>query len=1095
MYQYTTLKTITPHLHTTRKALLLVVLLLFFSLPPTYSQSSSKYLFNTYQEDDGLPNELTKTIAQDTLGFIWIGTDVGLARFDGENYLHITEGLPSNYVKSLICRKNGQLIASTDLGLVEIISLPDTAYTRPFFQGSQNKTDSTLWYPKLLFEDSHDQLWVSDNVTVYRYDEGSFHSYPMGDECRPNHYHRSFSFFEDSFGGFYTISESGFLFRLNKTTDTFEKISQPFKPTTVHHALSLGKGKVAISTELGVYEYQFDQQGILLQQKKVEGLNDISYFAILDETNLLAASWSQKPFIAQKNDLNAYYQLNSFPFGNASFSLPTSQGIWVGTDNGVVLMQEKSFQQLFEQQSGGYIQQIIEGKNGKYYYSDGNNVYKITQTQGQWQSETIYTPTKGVIIRLLHSDRGLFMANNEGQIYLYHPTKALQTFDLAEYGGAIYILEEGKNGGIWFCQDKLQGVGRLSLNGTVKVFNKQEGFNSNIGVIKRVGNSLYFGGNKDDGYFFRFDDNTQSFINLSKPIPFDHHVDLEVFDIQSDKENGYWLSSSFGLLRLSKDTLERVNLGYFTDNAIKGAVLGLQNSLWIAHSSGIIKLNLSTKEMLFFDEKQGLPSKIIGFRNLVSDSKGRLWTATASGLAIAHNKPPVLTLPPTITKLGINAESVNIKSPPTIYTNDILNLSFVSSSHPTKFIEYQVLHVYEGETTSLPLHSSREVILGKLQQGPHIITLMAKQRGNYLWSNPTTFSFSVALPWYKKWWIWGLALLIIVYSIRIIIRWNTSKLKKEKSKLEAVIGERTKELVEKNKEIEAQHEELQQNQEGLQASLEQLKYTQGQLIQAEKMSSIGQLTAGIAHEINNPINFVYAGANTLSNLLEDLGKILEAYQQLEDNAENDDLRKDALEKLARLKEDLIFEELQPDINELMKDIQLGADRTAKIVRNLQNFSRTDDGVLAQAAIEEGIDSTLVLLSNKVHEGITIHKNYSNIPPINCMASQLNQVFMNIISNAIDAVEPSGDITIGTKNYADKIEVSISDTGYGMSEEVKSKLFDPFFTTKPIGKGTGLGMSVVYSIIEKHQGKIYVESEEGKGTTFYIELPKDLGLAS
>jgi two-component system, NtrC family, sensor kinase len=299
-------------------------------------------------------------------------------------------------------------------------------------------------------------------------------------------------------------------------------------------------------------------------------------------------------------------------------------------------------------------------------------------------------------------------------------------------------------------------------------------------------------------------------------------------------------------------------------------------------------------------------------------------------------------------------------------------------------------------------------------------------------------------------------------------------------------------LIEKNAEIEAQREELQQNHEELESTVDNLKNTQNQLIQAEKMSSLGQLTAGIAHEINNPINFVYAGSNTLEQLLFDMKEVVKAYHFLEENANDEGQRALALTALKNLKEELEYEELQIDIMALIKDIRTGAERTADIIKNLKNFSRTDEGQFIQADIESGIDSTIMLLTNKIPHGVVIEKKYGQIPPINCMASQLNQVFMNIIGNAIDAINAPGRVTITTIDHTGYIEVHIADTGHGMTDEVKRKLFDPFFTTKPIGKGTGLGMSVVYNIIDKHKGTIVVESEENQGTTFIIKLPKGLG---
>ena len=254
----------------------------------------------------------------------------------------------------------------------------------------------------------------------------------------------------------------------------------------------------------------------------------------------------------------------------------------------------------------------------------------------------------------------------------------------------------------------------------------------------------------------------------------------------------------------------------------------------------------------------------------------------------------------------------------------------------------------------------------------------------------------------------------------------------------------------------------------LKKALDELHSAQSQLVQSEKMASLGQLTAGVAHEINNPINFVSANVNPLKRNLNDL---IEALKK-SDYPINDDLN-------------FTIEETR----NLLKGIEEGSKRTAEIVKGLRNFSRLDEEEMKKANINEGIESTLILVQNKLdQQNIKVIKSLGKIPEIDCYPGQLNQVFMNLLTNAIDAVGKSGSIFITTSSENNGVKISIRDTGAGMSDDVKRKLFDPFFTTKEVGKGTGLGLSISYGIIEKHNGKIEVKSEVGKGTEFIISLP-------
>ena len=271
----------------------------------------------------------------------------------------------------------------------------------------------------------------------------------------------------------------------------------------------------------------------------------------------------------------------------------------------------------------------------------------------------------------------------------------------------------------------------------------------------------------------------------------------------------------------------------------------------------------------------------------------------------------------------------------------------------------------------------------------------------------------------------------------------------------------------------------------------ELKDTQVQLIHAEKMSSLGQLTAGIAHEINNPINFVVNSSNIIQMNFEEFKEIFEAMLQIRDNDASE-----IKELVARIDPEEMKESLEL-VDEMLENLNYGADRVTEIVKGLRTFSRFDEAEIKIVDLHENLDSSLLILHNKYKDmELEIEKEFAqDLPKIECYPGQLNQVFVNIINNAIDAVDATGKpgkIKIASKNLdADKITISISDTGGGIPKENLEKIFDPFFTTKDVGKGTGLGLSISHSIIEQHSGNIKVNSEIGKGTEFVITLHKSL----
>jgi signal transduction histidine kinase len=342
----------------------------------------------------------------------------------------------------------------------------------------------------------------------------------------------------------------------------------------------------------------------------------------------------------------------------------------------------------------------------------------------------------------------------------------------------------------------------------------------------------------------------------------------------------------------------------------------------------------------------------------------------------------------------------------------------------------------------------------------------------------------------------GSSLEAILLSIALGDKINVLKKEKQVSQEQALeISLENERLVrEQNLLLEAKvHErtmELEETNRSLNDTLEHLKSTQSQLVEAEKMASLGVLTAGIAHEINNPINFVKSNIKPLQLDIQDLWEVIGLYEKIDPSEDLEDqiLRISAYKK----KVDMAY--IREEMVSLLQGIEDGATRTAEIVRGLRTFSRLDETELKKVHLHEGLDSTLVLLRSSMPVNIQINRHYETIPSVECFPGKLNQVFMNIMGNAVYAMDKkhsgvSEYLTVGTYLYDhDHVAVSIADTGTGMPDSVKEKIFDPFFTTKEIGEGTGLGLSIVFSIIEKHKGKIIVNSSLGAGTEFVIILP-------
>ncbi len=270
----------------------------------------------------------------------------------------------------------------------------------------------------------------------------------------------------------------------------------------------------------------------------------------------------------------------------------------------------------------------------------------------------------------------------------------------------------------------------------------------------------------------------------------------------------------------------------------------------------------------------------------------------------------------------------------------------------------------------------------------------------------------------------------------------------------------------------------------LEQAYSDLKSTQSQILQSEKMASIGQLAAGVAHEINNPMGFITSNLGTLEKYIGKFSEFIEAQSAFLKEAASPDILTKIGEQRKKLKLDYVLE----DIPELIAESQEGAERVKKIVQNLKSFSRVDQAECKMTDLHECLESTLNIVWNELKYKCTVKKEYGEIPRTQCHPQELNQVFMNLLVNAAQAIEKQGEITIRTGEDAGMIRVSISDTGSGIPPDKVERIFEPFFTTKEVGKGTGLGLSICYDIVKKHEGEIDVTSEVGRGTTFTVSIP-------
>jgi signal transduction histidine kinase len=331
------------------------------------------------------------------------------------------------------------------------------------------------------------------------------------------------------------------------------------------------------------------------------------------------------------------------------------------------------------------------------------------------------------------------------------------------------------------------------------------------------------------------------------------------------------------------------------------------------------------------------------------------------------------------------------------------------------------------------------------------------------------------------------------------VRRRTDELRRHQHHLDQLVDERTAELHASNLKltrevadrVKAQHR-LSKSKQTLMKTLSKLKQTQAQMIHSEKMASIGQLAAGVAHEINNPIGFIKSNLHTLKEYCEDMKGLLAHYEALESALNTDGPVQEMIAKIRDYKAEIDYDFIYGELDCVLDESKEGVERVARIVMDLKDFSHADSGVVEYSNINRGIESTLNIVWNQLKNRASVNKDLGEIPLVKCDQEKLNQAFMNLLINAGQAVERDGVIDIRTRYNQNIVEIKISDNGCGIPPDMTPKIFDPFFTTKDVGSGTGLGLNFVYNIIKGHNGSIDVESEVDKGSTFTIRLDIDGG---
>jgi len=1109
--------------------------------------------FEHFTANEGLSQSTVKCIQQDSLGFMWFGTINGLNRFDGLNFTSYhfspqdSSSLTSSHITALLEDRHGNFWVGTPDGLNKLVRetnnfqrfvhSKDNLNTIPhnYIQDLLEDNDGNLWIAtrgglskydiqtnrfetfqkdaansygmssnkvSCIYEDKNKDLWVGyfglDGLQKYDQDQQKFETFLYNqDELENTPLNITiWDVFEDSENNFWVATNKYGLILLDRTTDEFLVYQENEGDKFGINASSIldidedDMGNLLLATEgggLNVLNLEnFDKEAPQFAQYQVEPLNANSI-----NDNFLQSIYKDKAgliWIGSKDSgINkidkgiqkfTHYQSNQIAGNNLtnkdiwSISQDHVGNVWVGTADGLNRIDE-------------------ERVNIEYFYHAPNDNSTIN-------SNHIYSIYEDKSLDLwIGTDEGLNklpfgkVANPNFISYNHDPADKESISN-----NLIRCMVEDDNGNFWIGTNR--GLNLMNRkDNTFKRFYNNKSDRSNIircMILDKIGR-LWLGTERG---LVRFNPQSKKFTTFfneeSNPNSLSSNI---INSIYRDIDGNLWLGTPEGLNKMTEDkgniTFEYNGLPSNAIYAIRGDRKG---NLWLSTNTGLIRFHTRKKVIKNFNNKDGLQDGEFNPNASYKNYKGELFFGGSDGLNIFQpeelvlneEKPKVILTdfvinyePVKVRPDGQLKEHISIAESVTLFPGDNKGFSF----------EFVALNYTQSEKNSYKFKLENYDNTWNYPNNQNIAFYTNIDPGNYVFKvqaanndgiwNEEGASIKVNIqPYFTQTLYFKVALLLATIGLGYLMYLNRVRSLRQRSiTLEKMVKERTEQLETKNKELAT--------------TVKTLEDTQQQLVVSEKMASLGQLTAGIAHEINNPINFISSNVQALKMDFQDMQNVLKKVKELENAKDPVKLTNE----LIHLGRQLDFDLLEEEISELLGGIERGTERTVNIVSSLRTFSRNSTDNFSRANIHEGIDSTITILNSQLNGHISIKKAYGDIPTINCQISRLNQVFLNIINNSIQAINAKsngiphpGIIKIGTQKMGDQIQISIKDNGSGMDETTRKRLFEPFYTTKDVGEGTGLGLSISYGIIEQHNGKIDVFSAPGEGTEFLIYLPLD-----
>lgn len=1055
-------------------------------------QDLSRFTHEEWTTDDGLPQNTVLAIHQTSDGYLWLATYEGLVRFNGAEFKVFDKrnlpGLTNKAILSLAESSDSSLWIGTRSGVNR-------------YKAGNLLSDSAIallknQFVRAIFEDRQKTVWLATESGLGAYQNGKLKIYNSNDGLINQNIT---ALAQDQDGRLWIGTANGLQYFNNGTFFT-PKFKNKLPNSFIRSLLVDKENVVWVGTSNGLARVinggisSIPVQLFLPNQIITAMIEDRSG-AIWFGTEAGLARWKDWEFSIfsvkdglSNNKVRALFQ-------------DREGTLWIGTNVGLNNLRQGRFTVITSQKglSDDFVRTVYQDKNETIWVGTGAGLNSITSDGIKTYPISAGLPGEEIISLAGSDDVTLYVGSgNNGFSILKNSVFKNYTTKQGLLSNTVRAILPESNGSVWIGTTR----GLNLFNGTgFKKFNTGDGLSGNIilSLAKDKSGRLWIG--------------TASGLNSLSPdgkitVHHDSNGNLHsnVFAIYADDGNNIWIGTDNGLLLFRNEKLFTFTMqdGLFDDIAFQ-ILEDNSGNLWMSCNKGIYEVK--KQDLLDFADGKlvRLNCRVYGKSDGLKTSQcngtsqpagwklkdGRLTFPTAKGVAVVYPegeqaKNPVP--PPVVIEnvLSFNEpvlieEMINLEPGKKRFEFHYAALTFIEPEK-VKF-KYQL----EGfDEAWVDAGSRRVAYYTNLPPGNYTFRVIAANRDGIWNKKGARVSIYIEPFYYQTWWFWTLTGLFLISSLAGLHYYRINQLKFHEKRLQNQVVERTKAIfLEKERAeaalntTEAAKKDLKNKTEELEQALIQLRKTQSQLIQSEKMISVGQLTAGIAHELNNPINYIFSAVLPLRRDVENLLSTIDLL--VKSMPENKEVVSAIL-----IKHD--FFEVRAEIPVLLEGIEDGARRTDLIVRSLRNFSRLDEDIPKKVDLLINIENTLFLLRNRISDQISIVREFNDIPMVDCYPGQINQVFMNLLQNSLDALAGQGTLTLKAWQDGNDVFLSFGDNGSGIPENILPKIFDPFFSTKEIGQGVGLGLFVCYGIIKAHQGHISVSSLPGNGTTVTLTLP-------